>query len=151
MNNSLAMCGVPCWTKPATREAGGRVVLSFWFLLCVSVCVSVRFLLPLIKRPIMDGFQSLRCLWKCLDKTLQSIILKLWVYMGIKCYAFTSSICLWVSLCEFSKTFFYPLSDQSNRLIEAFCQDTSIKTFKLGIHPLLAFYSIFRVALLIFP
>ena len=29
-----------------------------------------------IKRPIMDGFQSLRCLWKRLDKTLQYIMLK---------------------------------------------------------------------------
>ena len=29
-----------------------------------------------IKWPIMDGFQILRCLWKCLDKTLQSIILE---------------------------------------------------------------------------
>ena len=29
-----------------------------------------------MKWPIMDGFQILRCLWKCLDKTLQSIILE---------------------------------------------------------------------------
>ena len=29
-----------------------------------------------IKRPIIDGFQNLRCLWKRLDKTLQSIILE---------------------------------------------------------------------------
>ena len=28
-----------------------------------------------IKWPIMDGFQILRCLWKRLDKMLQSIIL----------------------------------------------------------------------------
>ena len=40
----------------------------------------------------MDGFQSLRCLWKRFDKTLQSIMLKLgmygyvWVYMGIYGY-----------------------------------------------------------------
>ena len=27
-----------------------------------------------IKRPIIDGFQNLRCLWKRLDKTLQSIL-----------------------------------------------------------------------------
>ena len=29
-----------------------------------------------IKWPIMDGFQILRCLWKRLDKMLQSIILE---------------------------------------------------------------------------
>ena len=29
-----------------------------------------------IKWPIMDGFQILRCLWKGLDKRLQSIILE---------------------------------------------------------------------------
>ena len=40
----------------------------------------------------MDGFQSLRCLWKRLDKMLQSIMLKLgmywyvWIYMGIYGY-----------------------------------------------------------------
>ena len=27
-----------------------------------------------IKWPIMEGFQILRCLWKRLDKTLQSIV-----------------------------------------------------------------------------
>ena len=36
----------------------------------------VTFLLPLIKWPIMDGFQSLRCQWKGLDKALQYIMLK---------------------------------------------------------------------------
>ena len=30
-----------------------------------------------MKFPIMDGFQILRCLWKRLDITLQSIILKI--------------------------------------------------------------------------
>ena len=35
-----------------------------------------RFWDPLMKRPIMDGFQSLRYLWKRLDKTFQSIMLK---------------------------------------------------------------------------
>ena len=40
----------------------------------------------------MYGFQHLRCLWKRLDKTLQSIMLKLgmygyvWIYMGIYGY-----------------------------------------------------------------
>ena len=28
----------------------------------------------------MDGFQSLRCLWKHVDKTVQSIMLKLGMY-----------------------------------------------------------------------
>ena len=32
---------------------------------------------PLIKWPIIDRFGSLRCLWKCLDKILQYIILEL--------------------------------------------------------------------------
>ena len=35
-----------------------------------------RFWYPLIKLPIMDGFQSLRCLWKRLDKMVQYIMLK---------------------------------------------------------------------------
>ena len=69
------------------------------FLVCtVSVCLWVTFLCllrfwyPLIKRLIMDGFQSLRCLWKCQDKTPQSIMLKLgmygyvWINMGIYGY-----------------------------------------------------------------
>ena len=40
----------------------------------------------------MDGFQSLRCLLKRVDKTVQSIMLKLgmygyvWIYMGIYGY-----------------------------------------------------------------
>ena len=40
----------------------------------------------------MEGFQSLRCLWKRLDKTLKSIMLKLgmygyiWIYIGIYGY-----------------------------------------------------------------
>ena len=40
----------------------------------------------------MDGFQSLRCLWRRLDKKVQSIMLKLgmfgyvWVYMGMYGY-----------------------------------------------------------------
>ena len=44
---------------------------------------------PLIKWPIMDGFQSLRCLWKRLNKLVQSIMFILsmywyvWIYMGI--------------------------------------------------------------------
>ena len=29
-----------------------------------------------IKWPIMDGFQILRCLWKCLDKMLQPFLLE---------------------------------------------------------------------------
>ena len=42
---------------------------------CVYVCLS-GFWYPLIKWPIMGGFQSLGCLWKCLDKTFQYIMLK---------------------------------------------------------------------------
>merc|ERR1712002_617354 len=72
---------------------------SQFFVYTVSVCLWVTFLCllhfcyPLIKRPIMDGFQSLRCLLKHLDKTLQSIMLKLGMYgyvcipMGIYGYA----------------------------------------------------------------
>ncbi len=36
-----AVSGDIYWTKPPAREAAGRVVLSLWFVLCVSVCVSV--------------------------------------------------------------------------------------------------------------
>ena len=59
-------------------------------LLCHEICDN--FWDPLMKRPIMDGFQSLRCLLKRVDKTVQSIMLKLgmygyvWIYMGIYGY-----------------------------------------------------------------
>ena len=48
----------------------------------------------------MDRFQSLRCLWQRLDKTVQSIMLKLgmygylWIYMGIYGY-------VWVYMCMY--------------------------------------------------
>ena len=43
-----------CWIKPPAYESGGRVVLSVWLTKC----------------QIIDGFKSLRCLWKCLDKNV---------------------------------------------------------------------------------
>ena len=57
----ICVCMLVHWTKPPACKAGG----SFFFT--VGVCGY-----PLIKRPIMDGFQSKSCLWKCLDKMLQS-------------------------------------------------------------------------------
>ena len=68
-------CVWVCWTKPLpTRQAAGMAVLSFWFVLCLSVYVSgfYQSINPLMKRPIIDGFKSLSYLWKRLDKTLQS-------------------------------------------------------------------------------
>ena len=45
--------------------------------LCVCLSISLsRFWYPFLKWPNIDGFQILRCLWKCLDETLQSIMLK---------------------------------------------------------------------------
>ena len=43
---------------------------------CVCLCWHQEFWYPLIKLQIMNGFQSLRCLCKHLDKTLQYIMLK---------------------------------------------------------------------------
>ena len=54
-------CGIKVsYMEMRTVEVCGWVILSFWF----------------INQPIMDRFQSLRCLWKHLDETLQSIMLK---------------------------------------------------------------------------
>ena len=58
--------------------AGRRLKFSWLKALVCTVWVtfSVTFLLPLIKSLITDGFQSLRCLWNRLNKTLQYIMLK---------------------------------------------------------------------------
>ena len=54
-------------------------VLSFYTVLYLIVRMYLNdvFYQSLIKRPIMDGFQMLRYLWKHLDKTLQYIMLKI--------------------------------------------------------------------------
>merc|ERR1712115_356701 len=53
-------------------------VLSFYVRFWdPSFYFSVRFLVPLIRQPIMDGFQHSRCLWKCHDQTLQYMIFKI--------------------------------------------------------------------------
>ena len=54
-------------------------VLSFYTVLYLIVWMYLNdvFYQSLIKRPIMDGFQMLRYLWKHLDKTLQYIMLKI--------------------------------------------------------------------------
>ena len=76
----------------------------------------VTFLLPLIKRPIMDGFLSLRCLWNRLDKMLQYIMLKflksknlagLFSVFGFSC------VCVCVCMCV-SVTFLVSLNKTAN-------------------------------------
>ena len=65
----------------------------------------------------MDGFQILRCLWKCLDKTLQSIILE---------FSKTASL---VAKNITKKTFeiFFSLIHASLKLIYSLCFSTYIK------------------------
>merc|ERR1712237_262917 len=98
---------------------GGYVIQS-----CVGDenCVHVLPLLTLpiesaIKWPIMDGFQILRCLWKCLDKTLQSIILE---------FSKTSSL---VAKNETKKTFkvFFSSIHASLKLLYSLCFLTYMK------------------------
>ena len=63
----------------AEGVAGTEHRLGVFSVFRMSVCMYVRmsrFWYPLMKRPIMDGFQSLRYLWKHLDKMIQSIMLK---------------------------------------------------------------------------
>ena len=51
-----------CWIKPPAYESGGRVVPSVW----------------LTKWQIIDGFKSLRCLGKCLDKNVSIYHMKIY-------------------------------------------------------------------------
>ena len=76
------------------RSAGWGSVFTL-YCICVYVRnqdVSDDFWDPLMNWPIMDGFQSLRCLLKCVNKLVQSIMLKLgmygyvWIYRGIYGY-----------------------------------------------------------------
>ena len=69
--------------SPSAHEAGGRGVLSLWFLLCLSV--SLMFLGPLNKMANYGRILKFKVLWKQIDKTLQSMGIygyKL-VYMGL--------------------------------------------------------------------
>ena len=51
-----------CWIKPPAYESGGRVVPSVW----------------LTKWQIIDGFKSLKCLGKCLDKNISIYHMKIY-------------------------------------------------------------------------